>query len=110
MRVRQIKKQYYLNEEENEILKNKCLLTGYNEGSLIRSLLIGFKPKEKPPVEFYNAIKEIRKIGININQIALIANSTGKIDNSKLDNEINSLNILIRELKTVYLKPDYEIE
>lgn len=106
MRVRQIKKQYYLNEEENEILKNKCLLTGYNEGSLIRSLLIGFKPKEKPPIEFYNAIKEIRKIGININQIALIANSTNKIDLIKLEFVLNELNDIIKELKNKYLKPD----
>lgn len=106
MRTRQIKKQYYLNEDELNILKNKCLKTGYNEGSLIRSLLMGFEPKEKPPIEFYNAIKEIRKIGININQLTLIANSTGKIDSVKLDKEIDILNNLILELKTIYLKPD----
>ena len=75
MRKRRIKKQIWLSDEEDYILKTRSEAVGMNASDYIRQLLVGYKPKERPPEEFYVAIKSIRRIGNNINQIARIANS-----------------------------------
>lgn len=48
MRKRDIKKQVWLNENENKILKENAKKCGLNESSYLRNLIIGYKPKEQP--------------------------------------------------------------
>jgi len=70
---------------------------------LIRSLLNDYYPKQKPPKEFYDVITELRKIGVNLNQVAHIANITHLIDKQKYSNIVISLKQLINEIKEKYL-------
>ena len=77
-----------------------------NASDYIRHLIIGYKPKEKPPEQFYEDIKGIRNIGNNINQIARIANAKGIIDVPHLKKEIDKLDQLIIEIKSKYLRPE----
>ena len=48
MRNRRIKKQIWLNDEEDYILKTRSEAVGMNASDYIRQLLVGYKPKEKP--------------------------------------------------------------
>ncbi len=105
MRNRPIKKQLWLSKEENYILKAKAQTTGMTESDLLRNLLVGFEPKEKPPIEFYNSIKEIRAVGKNINQLTRHANKNGFVDGINLKKEIGKLNEIIMGLKKEYLLP-----
>ena len=59
--------------------------------------------KEKPPPEFYDLINEINRIGININQIAHVANMTGKIDVYRYEDNIKDLKKIIKLIKEKYL-------
>ena len=77
MRAREIKKNFYINYEEQEALRNKCYAVGLSESELIRCLIKGFVPKEKPGKEFYEEIKNLRQIGNNLNQLTKYANTTG---------------------------------
>ncbi len=108
MRTRDIKKQFWLSEQEDYLLKSKSTLVGLNTSDFLRYLILGYKPKEKPPKEFYDNFKEIRRIGKNINQIARIANATNKVDMLLFEKQVNLLNDFILEIKNKYLKPDYE--
>ena len=47
-RRRGIKKQFWFNKEEATMLKKKSKKVGVNESTLIRNLVMGFEPKEKP--------------------------------------------------------------
>ena len=105
MRNRPIKKQLWLSKEENYILKTKAQTTGITESELLRNLLVGFEPKEKPPIEFYNSIKDIRAVGKNINQLTKYANKNGFVDGINLKKEINKLNDIIMKIKKEYLLP-----
>lgn len=108
MRSRRIKKQIWLSDEEEYIMKTKSEAVGMNASDYIRHLIIGYKPKEKPPEQFYEDIKSIRKIGNNINQIARIANAKNIVDVPHLKKEIDQLDELIVEIKTKYLRPEKE--
>lgn len=106
MRSRRIKKQIWLNDEEEYIMKCKSQAVGMNDSDYIRHLIVGYKPKEKPSEQFYEEIKNIRNIGNNINQIARIANAKGVIDVPHLKKEIDKLDEFIIDMKNKYLRPD----
>lgn len=108
MRSRRIKKQIWLNDEEDYIMKCNAESVGMNSSDYIRHLILGYKPKEKPPTQFYEDIKGIRNIGNNINQIARIANARGVVDVPHLKKEIDKLDTFIIELKNKYIRPDKE--
>lgn len=59
MRKRRIKKNFWFNEEEENLLKNLSELSGKKEVEVIRKLVRGATIKEKPPQEFYEITKEI---------------------------------------------------
>ena len=105
MRSRTVKKQIWLSREEDYVLKIKSQVAGLNASDLIRNLIVGYEPREKPPKEFYEAINEIRMIGKNINQIAKYGNSKGYVNGVDLKMEIEKLDNLILDLKRKYLLP-----
>ena len=103
MRKRNIKKQIWLNREEASQLKKKSKKVGLNEATLIRNLIMGFEPKEKPDERFYEAMKDIRKIGNNLNQIAKKANYLNYIDERNYKEETDKLNEFILKIKHEFL-------
>ena len=80
MRTRLIKRQIWLNEEENNRLKDNAQKTGLTDSSYMRSLIMGYKPKELPSDEIYELLNQIRRIGNNLNQITRKANALNFID------------------------------
>ena len=52
---------------------------------------------------FYEAIKELRHIGNNLNQIAKKANYLNYVDSSKYGEEVNKLNSFIIRIKKEFL-------
>ena len=103
MRKRVVKFQTWLSREEKDILRKKACLVGMSESSLIRCWIKDIHPKEKPPPEFYNLINELRRIGINLNQIAHVANATHHINNYKYDINAEEINKIIKNIKETYL-------
>ena len=103
MRKRNIKKQIWLNREEASQLKKKAKKVGLNEATLVRSLILGFEPKEKPDDRFYEVMKELRGIGNNLNQIAKKANYLNYIDERNYKEETDKLNKFILKIKHEFL-------
>lgn len=103
MRKRVVKFQTWLSREEKDILRKKACLVGMSESSLIRCWIKDIHPKEKPPPEFYDLINELRRIGINLNQIAHVANATYHINNYKYDINAEELKKIIKTIKETYL-------
>lgn len=100
---RPIAKRYDLNEYEENLLQIKCRQSGLSQAALIRELITGYAPTEAPGKEFYECMNKINKIGININQIAAVANSTGVIDEKWLLEQVEELNAKMLELKEIVL-------
>jgi bacterial mobilization protein MobC len=107
MRKREIKLSVYLNDNEWRMLTLKAEKVGYNKSALVRSLIEGFEPKEKPSEEFYEDLNSIRKVGNVLNQIARRAHYQGYIEDEKFLRKMeNELQNLILNIKRKYLLPE----
>ncbi len=107
MRKREIKLSVYLNYDEWKMLTLKAEEVGYNKSALVRSLIEGFEPKEKPSEEFYEDLNSIRKVGNVLNQIARRAHYQGYIEDEKFLRKMeNELQNLILNIKRKYLLPE----
>lgn len=88
---RTIKKQFWFSRDEAQDLQKKAKKTCLSEAALVRLLLRGYEPKEKPDDRFYDAMREFSAIGNNIHQISVKANALGFIDTQKLNSELERL-------------------
>lgn len=103
MRERTIKKQMWINQEEDNLLKLKSKKAGLNESEFLRSCIKGYKIKEQPTKEIKEFIKQISGIANNINQIAIRVNVRGYIQKEELEYLKNTINQFILEFqKKVY--------
>ena len=110
MRERSIKKQFWINQDEENLLKSKSKRAGLNESEFLRSLIKGYKIKEQPTKEIRDFIKQISGISNNINQIARTINSTRYIRNEDLEYIKNTIPQFILEFqKKVYSREWKEI-
>ena len=107
MRKRTIKKQLWINQDEDNLLKSKSEKTGLSESEFLRSCIKGYKIKEQPTHEIREFIKQITGIANNINQIARAVNSTKYIRDEDLEYIKNTIpNFIINFEKKVYSRGD----
>ena len=105
MRTREIKKQVWLNEEESKLLSQRAYNAGLTESDLLRFLIRGYEPREKPDDRFYESIKQLRLFGINLNQIARKANSINHIDKDLFVRESENWHKFVEQIKDEFLRP-----
>lgn len=77
MRTRNHDKHIRLSDEEYATLRNDAKRTGLSDERYIRSLILGYAPKEQPSADYFGMMRELNAIGNSINQIAARANTTG---------------------------------
>ena len=103
---RTIKKQFWLTREENSELLKKAKNACLSQSQLIRILLRGYLPKEKPDDRFYEAMRQLSGIANNINQLAAKAHSLGFIDTQKLDEEVIRWHQFQADIERQFLRPE----
>lgn len=106
MRKRNVDKHIWFSRAEAQELQRKAKKACLSEAGLIRLLIKGYEPKEKPDDRFYDVMRELSAIGNNINQLAAKANTLGFIDAPMLKNEAEKWNKFQAEVERNYLRPD----
>ena len=106
MRKRNVDKHIWFSRAEAQELQRKAKKACLSEAGLIRLLIKGYEPKEKPDDRFYDVMRELSAIGNNINQLAAKANTLGFIDAPILKNEAEKWNKFQAEVERHYLRPD----
>ena len=106
MRKRNVDKHIWFSRAEAQELQRKAKKACLSEAGLIRLLMKGYEPREKPDERFYDAMRELSAIGNNINQLAAKANTLGFIDAPMLKNEAEKWNKFQAEVERHYLRPD----
>lgn len=81
----------YLSEKEYEKLNYLCRRTGFSKSKLIRMLIDLKSLKEAPTVDYSTLIREMRAVGNNLNQLALVANSKSWCNEKEIRQAILSL-------------------
>ena len=105
MMKQRIKKQFWFSPQEAKELKRKAKLCGITETAVIRILLRGYEPREKPDGRFYDAMRNLSAIGNNINQLAAKAHTLGFIDVPMLKNEANRWHRFQADIEATFLRP-----
>lgn len=106
MRKRNIQKIVRLNKEETQTLQKKAKKACMSETGLIRLLLKGYEPKEKPDERFYDVMHELSSIGNNINQLAVKANALGYVDSLMIKKEAERWHKFQADIERTFLRPD----
>ena len=99
MRKRTKEVMLWLTEDEYNTLKKKVEKTGLSMQAYLRKMVNEVQPKSLPPMEFFDILTELRRIGINMNQIAIKANKIGFVDTKKYWANMKALEEVISELK-----------
>ena len=102
---KRIKKQFWLSPKDAEELKRKAELARLTETAVVRLLIRGYEPREKPDVRFYDAMRNLSAIGNNINQLAAKAHKLGFIDVPMLKNEANRWHSFQSDIEATFLRP-----
>ena len=102
---KRIKKQFWLSPKDAEELKRKAKLAGVTETAVIRLLIRGYEPREKPDGRFYEAMQNLSAIGNNINQLAAKAHALGFIDVPMLKNEADRWHRFQTDIEAIFLRP-----
>ena len=69
-----------LSDAELNALNKQVKRTRLSREQFCRNAIQGVTIREKPPADFPQLIQEIRRVGSNINQILMIANSQGLLN------------------------------
>ena len=102
---RTIKKQFWFSRDEAQDLQKKAKKTCLSEAALVRLLLRGYEPKEKPADRFYDAMRQFSAIGNNIHQISVKANALGFVDTPMLREEARKWHEFQIDIRKRYLLP-----
>ena len=103
---RTIQKHLWLTTDEANNLSKKATRACVSEATLIRFLIRGYYPKEKPDDRFYEALRQLSGIANNINQLAAKAHSLGFIDAQKLDEEVIRWHQFQADIERQFLRPE----
>lgn len=71
-------------DEEYAALKGKADIAGMKMESFVRQLVEGCTIKPRPPDSYVKLSQQVAAIGNNLNQLAHIANATGKVSDHSL--------------------------
>ena len=106
MRKRSIQKIVRFSRDEAQDLQKKAKKACLSEAGLIRLLLRGYEPREKPDERFYDVMRELSSIGNNINQLAVKANALGFVDAPQLKKEAERWHKFQADIERTFLRPD----
>ena len=71
---------FYLNDEEYKKLCENAATFGRDKSKYLRLVIQWIAPIEPPSVEVKEFTRELRRLGVSMNQIAAKANSLGYVD------------------------------
>lgn len=106
MKRRTVKKQFWFSRDEAQNLQKKAKKTCLTEAALVRLLVRGYEPKERPDQRFYDVMRQLSSIGNNINQLAAQANSLSFVDAKKLQKEAERWHKFQADVERQFLRPE----
>lgn len=84
MRKRNRRVEFRLTEEEYQHFREKTDSTRYSLGEFLRRAVDGVEITEAPPANYYILIREVKRLGANINNMMLMLNVTHSVDLERL--------------------------
>lgn len=106
MRKRNVAIMFRLNHREAEELDKRVRKSGLNREAYLRQLIQGVVPKDAPPPDYYSMMRELHKIGNNLNQIAQKAHTLNVIDVQRYDKDMRDFETAIKHITEAVILPE----
>ncbi|MGC4019972.1 MAG: plasmid mobilization relaxosome protein MobC [Muricomes sp.] len=106
MRKRNVPILFRLNRKEAEGLDKKVKKSGLNREAYLRQLIDGVVPRDAPPPDYYAMMRELHKIGNNLNQIAQKAHILNVIDVQRYDKEMRQFEKIVADITKAVILPE----
>ena len=98
------KEKHQIRQEPDSIQKVKK--SGLNREAYLRQLISGIVPRDAPPPDYYSMMRELHKIGNNLNQIAQKAHVLNVVDVQRYDKEVRKFNEAVRKITEAVILPE----
>lgn len=105
MRKRNCRVEIYFSKNELEVLTKKVRKSGLPREGYCRRILNGATVKENPPADVPMLIREVRRVGYNIDQILKRANSIGLLDVPQLRKALEDNRAVEKLIVDTYTTP-----
>lgn len=102
-RQNEIKLRLY--DDEINKLNLEVQKSGLSREAYLRSLINYEIPRGKPTEDYLEVIRQLKKIGNNLNQIAVIAHKTNAIDIVRYKQEVINIKLQLAEIKRIASQP-----
>ena len=106
MRKRNIAILFRLNRKEAEALNKRVKKSGLSREAYLRQLINGLVPKNAPPSDYYSMMRELHRIGNNLNQIAQKAHVLNVIDVQRYDQEVRKFRQAVEQITAAVVLPE----
>ena len=102
MRKRNCRVEIYFTKTELEALTKKVRKAGLSREGYCRRILNGAVVKEAPPAELPLLIREVRRVGYNIDQLLKRANAIGLMDVPQMRKVLENVDTAAKTVISAY--------
>jgi len=105
LRKRDVHVQLWLNQREAETLSHNAERCRLSQSAYLRHLIMGYVPREAPPLDYRAMMQQIYHVGRSLNQIATKAHVLNVIDAQRYDESIHMLEKTILKIEDAVIIP-----
>ena len=106
MRKRNVAILFRLNRKEAEALDKKVKKSGLSREAYLRHLISGVVPRDAPPPGYYSMMRELHRIGNNLNQIAQKAHILNVLDVQRYDRDMRMFEDTVKKMTEAVVLPE----
>ena len=106
MRKRNIAILFRLNRKEAEALDKRVKKSGLSREAYLRHLISGVIPRDAPPPDYYSMMRELHRIGNNLNQIAQKAHILNVLDVQRYDRDMRMFEDTVKKITEAVVLPE----
>ena len=94
-----------LNQKEADILNGRVMKSCLSREAYLRQLINGLVAQDAPPPDYYAMMRELYKIGNNLNEIARKAQSLNMIDVPLYKKAVGEFETVVKEITAAVMLP-----
>lgn len=106
MRKRNVAILFRLNRKEAEALDKKVKKSGLSREAYLRHLINGVVPRDAPPPDYYSMMRELHRIGNNLNQITQKAHTLNVMDVQRYDRDMRMFEDTVKKITEAVILPE----
>lgn len=97
--------QFWLSDFEARDFNRRVKRSGLSREAYLRQIIRGLVPTEAPPTDYFQMMGELRRIGVNLNQLSARANAAGIVDATQLRSVLAQTEDAIKDVTAAVIEP-----